>query len=109
MMCQNDLVVAYLLELEAALCDAGLWSSIAPSAAALSSTLPFCVDTLRLEQWLQFVFVPKIKLIIDHKKSLPTACAIAFVAEQAFAGYPNDLADIVRILRAIDQTLTETH
>lgn len=109
MISRNDLVRAALLELELALRRAGLWGSNAPSVTALGSTLPFCVDTLRLEQWLQFVFVPKIQLVIDQEGSLPTACAIAPVAEQAFVNYSHSQLEVVQILRAIDQALTETH
>ncbi len=45
-----------LQALEAAMRAADLWQPQPPPADALASPLPFMVDTLRIEQWLQWVF-----------------------------------------------------
>ena len=46
-------VIDALNALELGLRDLGLWSDVRPDPEALASTMPFCYDTLELEQWLQ--------------------------------------------------------
>ena len=45
-------VIDALNALELGLRDLGLWSDVRPDPEALASTMPFCYDTLELEQWL---------------------------------------------------------
>ena len=49
-------IVDALNALELGLRELGLWSDARPKAEHLASTMPFCYDTLELEQWLQFIF-----------------------------------------------------
>jgi len=70
--------------IEHALLDAGL-STPQPSAAALSSTVPFCFDTLEFHAWLKWVFIPRMTHAVHEVASLPAACSIAPLAEYRFA------------------------
>lgn len=47
-----------LQQLEDELRGQSLWSAVAPSPEARASTMPFMYDTLKLQQWLQWVFLP---------------------------------------------------
>ena len=49
-------IAELLIDIEAQLRQLGQWDKVPPDADALASEQPFCVDTLRLPQWLQFVF-----------------------------------------------------
>lgn len=49
---------------------ATLWSEQKPTAAALRSTQPFCCDTLALEQWLQFIFIERLSVLVANKLPL---------------------------------------
>ncbi len=40
---------------------ASLWSAQAPAKKQLQSALPFSVDTLTPEEWLQWIFIPQIR------------------------------------------------
>lgn len=60
------------------------WESIPPSPQALSSPNPFCVDTLTFPQWLQFVFIPRVKVIIEEQQPLPSNSDIVPMAEEWF-------------------------
>ena len=84
--------------------DCGILSTVVPSVAALSSTQPFCVDTLNFEQWLQFVMMARFEGMIQNSQPLPTQCDIAPMAEEAFKGrlFPN----VIARLRAIDKLLS---
>ena len=63
----------------------GWWDEIPPSAEALSSVEPFSVDTLDFEQWLQWIFLPRMKMILEQDLPLPNASGIQEMAEMVFA------------------------
>lgn len=63
----------------------GLWSNTAPDARAMSSVVPFMYDTLKLHEWLQWVFLPRTRAVIDARKNLPGNCNIHPLAEHEFA------------------------
>ncbi len=96
-----------LLNLEAEMRRQGLWESDAPSEEALSSTLPFCCDTLSFPQWLQFVFQKRMKALIETGAPLPTQCGIAPMAEEWFAGSGPELVHLIRLLRQFDELMSE--
>ena len=61
----------HLQQLEAELQAQQLWSATPPRPEALESVVPFMYDTLQLHEWLQWVFVPRLRALIDAKGSLP--------------------------------------
>ncbi|WP_353369534.1 YqcC family protein [Aliiglaciecola sp. NS0011-25] len=67
----------HLVNLEILMQQEQLWSDSAPTQEALNSELPFAVDTLKIEQWLQFVFIPKMKILIETGQPLPASIAIS--------------------------------
>ena len=69
-------VIDALNALELGLQDLGLWSDARPEPEALASTMPFCYDTLELEQWLQFIFLGRMREILEQGDRLPESCAI---------------------------------
>lgn len=75
-----------LLELERQLRLMSLWDDNEPSAEQLASTAPFCIDTLSFPQWLQFVFLPRMRLIIDTNKISLIKSSIAPMVEEHFRG-----------------------
>lgn len=62
-----------------------LWSAQPPSAEAMASTMPFMYDTLRVEQWLQWVFVPRLHALLDAGQPLPGNCHVQPLAEYEWA------------------------
>ena len=78
-------IAEQLLLIERELRVQGWWDEVSPSAQALSSVEPFSVDTLDFEQWLQWIFLPRMKLILEQDLPLPTASGIQEMAEMVFA------------------------
>ncbi|CAB1404511.1 MULTISPECIES: YqcC family protein [unclassified Pseudomonas] len=74
-----------LLLIERELRTQGWWDEVQPSAEALSSVEPFSVDTLDFEQWLQWIFLPRMKAILEHNLALPNVSGIHEMAEMVFA------------------------
>lgn len=62
-----------LLQIEIELRRLDAWESEPPSPEALQSAQPFAVDTLEFTQWLQFVFVSRMKALIEGGHPLPQA------------------------------------
>ena len=62
-----------------------LWDTQPPSAEAMASTVPFMFDTLRIEQWLQWVFVPRVHALLDAGAPLPGNCSIHPLAEHQWS------------------------
>ena len=90
-----------LIKLEQSLREAMLWSSSVPSVEALKSKLPFALDTLFFEQWLQFVFIPKMTVIVNAKSALPENVKLLPMAEQCF-GATDNKPKLMEVIKQID-------
>jgi uncharacterized protein YqcC (DUF446 family) len=75
----------HLLLIERELREQGWWADTPPSAEALTSVEPFCVDSLAFEEWLQWIFLPRMKLIIESDQPLPSVSGIRPMAEMVYA------------------------
>ncbi|PCM46225.1 YqcC family protein [Marinobacter sp. ANT_B65] len=95
-----------LLGVEMELRRLGLWESERPDEDAFRSTEPFCLDTLAFSQWMQFVFLERMKLIIENDHPLPSVSGIAPMAEEYFRGRPESGQRLIRELEAFDQLLS---
>ncbi|NOU50676.1 YqcC family protein [Pseudoalteromonas sp. JBTF-M23] len=96
-----------LQALEQALASAKLWQITPIDPQLLQSTQPFCCDTLQFEQWLQFVFIPKMSALIAQDLPLPTNIAIAPMAQMTLSDQANyDV--ILSILEQIDNSLSQS-
>ena len=91
------MIIFLLGELERALKEKKLWSTTPPSASAFASNAPFCFDTMRFEQWLQFVFIDKLRTLIEHNQVLPTNANIAPMAQQVMAEHTEIIALLIKI------------
>ncbi len=103
---QTATIIDALNSLELGLRELGLWSDKRPDAESLSSTLPFCYDTLEIEQWLQFIFLGRMRELLEQDDELPVNCSIyPYIEMLAGVGKQIDprLADLVR---QVDEKMT---
>ncbi|MBF8748784.1 YqcC family protein [Pseudomonas putida] len=98
-------IADHLLLIERELQVQGWWSDAAPSAEALASVVPFAVDSMTFEQWLQWIFLPRMKVILEHGHPLPNASGILVMAETVFADRPEQSRELRRLLAAFDQLI----
>lgn len=91
--------------LEQRMRQADLWHCSPPSHHAMQSTEPFAVDTMHLEQWLKFIFIPRIHALIDDQHPLPEQCVITPHAEQVLTRPQSDA--VIEVLMAIDAFISE--
>ena len=71
----------------------------------LASQQPFCVDTLAFEEWLQWIFLPRLKALLEANAPLPTASGIAAMAEQVFSGRALEVKGLIAALEAFDRLI----
>ncbi len=95
-----------LFDLERELRALDLWDDQPPSRQALASTQPFAVDTLEFYQWLQFIFIPRLFRLVEHRAGLPDNCSVAPMAEEYFRPRPESGEAVVAVLEQIDVLIT---
>ena len=99
-------IAEVLIDIEAQLRQLGMWDKIPPSTEALASSEPFCVDTLTLPQWLQFVFLPTMYQMLEDELPLPERCGITPMAEEFFRGINVGATELMASLVKIDDLLS---
>lgn len=95
-----------LTELEAEMRRLDLWEANPPSPAALQSTQPFAVDTLKFSQWLQFIFVARLRLMIAAGGMLPSTCSVRPMAEESFKGMDRNMSALEALIGRVDELLS---
>lgn len=100
-------VAEQLLLIERELRVLGWWSESPPSAQALASHEPFCVDTLEFQQWLQWIFLPRMKVILEQDLPLPNASGILEMAEMVYASRQREARVLQQLLARFDQVIAE--
>lgn len=92
-----------LLAIEAEMRRISLWEEARPSDEALSSLVPFCHDTLAFHQWLQWVFLPKMKRVLETEEDFPASSDITPLAEYSFAQLPHSTGKLLELIREFDE------
>lgn len=98
-------IADHLLLIEHELRSQGWWSEQAPGAEALASVTPFAVDVMSFEQWLQWIFLPRMAFILEHAQPLPNASGILVMAETVFSDRPEQSRELRRLLAEFDQLI----
>lgn len=97
-----------LLGIEIELRKLDMWAAERPPVEAFDSTEPFCIDTLAFTQWIQFVFLERMKFIVENGHPLPRVSGIAPMAQEYFRGLPESGQGLIQALEAIDQLLSRS-
>ena len=78
------------------------WQKSSPSDAALASVEPFALDTLSSTEWLQWIFIPKMSILIESGYSLPKGFSITPYIEETLKNKKGE-AEIISLCQAIDK------
>jgi uncharacterized protein YqcC (DUF446 family) len=100
-------VADVILHIEAEMRRIGIWETEPPPRDALSSTFPFCYDKLAFNQWLQWVCLPKTKLLIEQNRDLPETSDIYPLAEECFAIMDVETKRLLKLIMEFDELLTQ--
>ncbi len=100
-------VAHVVMAIEAEMRRLHLWEDESPSQAALASQQPFCFDTLRFTQWLQWIFIPRMKHIMNESLPLPVDSGIAPMAEECLRELDADATYLLTLIRRFDELIVE--
>lgn len=96
-----------LLALEAELRRLHLWDSDAPSVTALASHQPFCCDTLSFPQWLQWILLPRIQVIVAQGGPYPLQSGIHAYAEEWAKRHCPDGLELLHLVKRFDDLIEQ--
>ncbi|MRX27587.1 YqcC family protein [Kangiella sp. HZ709] len=94
--------------IESALKESELWSIQAPSQEAMESTMPFAVDAMPFEQWLQFIFLPRMRQSLANGQLPPGPAQIFPIAEEVYKNNSSAKA-LLDALRKFDEISHVSH
>jgi uncharacterized protein YqcC (DUF446 family) len=92
-------------ELEAELRSQDFWSDVPPSPEALASDQPFAIDTLSLPEWLQWIYIQRLRALIDARLPLPIGASVRPYAEEALKHEKRPTGQLLLIIDRIDEYL----
>ncbi|HEY3699862.1 MAG TPA: YqcC family protein [Spongiibacteraceae bacterium] len=98
-------IASLLIDIEAELRRLRQWQFEPPSAQALASTEPFCVDKLTFVQWLQFIFLPRMHALAAARQLPPGRCEIKPLAEEYFGDGKLDVGNLLRVIGELDAAI----
>lgn len=103
MSADKNSVADAMLTLEKALREAELWADHSPSSEQMLSDQPFSYDVMTLQEWLQWVFIPRMKAIIESDAELPRMSNIHAYAEETIGKLPNNTEAVMQALKQLDE------
>lgn len=68
----------------------------------MASQAPFCADTLAFEEWLQWVFLPRVQHMLDQAHPLPDQCGLKPMGEQSLLHLGRRRVELMVLLEQID-------
>lgn len=96
-----------LNDIEAEMKRLDLWEAQPPPSRAFGSDAPFCFDTMAVTQWLQWVFIPRMRETLAMNLPLPAASQVAPVVELYFDDVGGERGELVVLLEAFDELMPE--
>jgi uncharacterized protein YqcC (DUF446 family) len=101
-------VAAKIAQIEAEMKNVGMWQVEPPPPEKLDVQAAFGHDKLSFEQWLQFIFIPRVQEIIAAKGHWPPASEVSVQAfrEWEMWGPPGRYDHLLELLREFDALFT---
>ena len=99
----QDTLLALTDNIEHELRRLRLWSDTMPDTEALSSEQPFCYDTLDFSQWMQWIFLPRIREVLSEQRQMPGQSNIHAYAEEALKNTPYDGDQLLFLIKTFDE------
>ncbi|HEX6303334.1 MAG TPA: YqcC family protein [Anaerolineales bacterium] len=91
--------------IEAELRRIGLWQEEPLPKEAYDYTLAFAQDSMAFHQWLQFIFIPQVRNLIESYDEFPKMSQVSAAAVRAFDGW--DKANrLIILLKEFDNLFT---
>lgn len=105
-MTKEKQIADLLNALQAELQSVGLWESQSPSDEQLASQEPFAVDKLAPQQWLQWIFIPRIRMLLTMSQTLPSDFSIAPYFEESWKG-SREYSTLIALIHNLDEVFCD--
>lgn len=99
-----DRVRMKLEEIEKEMKESGIWQSAPLAPEAYAFTRAFAGDTMAYSQWLQFIFIPRVREVVDGHGDLPPTSSVGAQAVREFDGY-DAAAGLANLLAEFDEII----
>ena len=96
----------HLEQLQITMQQLNLWQTMPPAAEAFLSEEPFSIDTMSAEEWLQWVFIPRMQALLESGSALPNKIAISPYIEEAMKEF-DKLQQLLTPLVALEELLNK--
>ena len=94
-------VAAHADAIEAEMRRIGLWQDEPLEPGQYEFSAAFAMDTMAFSQWLQFIFLPRVRQIVAERGEFPSGSMVAAQAVREFDGVP-EATDLCATLAAFD-------
>lgn len=99
----RDRLIELLKRLEQEMRRLSLWQAVSPTKEALTSQEPFCLDTMGFDQWLQWVFVARLRAAVEANASLPRKSEISPLAQEFFKTRGKECDKLLSLIVGVDE------
>ncbi len=89
--------------IEAEMRRIGLWQDMPLKPEQYQFQRAFAGDTMAFPQWLQFIFLPRVRDIIAKHGQFPASSQVAAYAIREFDTYPQDTSRLHQLLYDFDR------
>lgn len=83
----------------------GLWQNQPLPPEAYDFRAAFGMDTMAYSQWLQFIFIPRVRGIVDEGGEFPSESNVGVQGVREFDAHP-DASDLVTLLSEFDELIS---
>lgn len=97
----------HLEQLQNTMQQLNLWQAVPPAAETFQSEAPFSIDTMSAEEWLQWVFIPRMHALLESGAPLPSQMAISPYIEEAMKEF-DELSRLLAPLLALEALLNNS-
>ncbi|CAA0083991.1 Uncharacterised protein [BD1-7 clade bacterium] len=82
-----------------------LWGAEPPAPACLASQVPFAADCMAFHEWLQWIFLARLRAMLGGAGILPQGSDVASMAEVWQQVQGVDAVELIRNLKSVDRYL----
>ncbi|OCG25566.1 hypothetical protein A9G11_02050 [Gilliamella sp. wkB108] len=104
---QTVLTINQLNQIEDEMQKRMLWQTTPPKADAFLSQEPFAIDTMEALEWLQWIFIPRMRALIDAKTNLPQGFALHPYFEEALKEQ-DEVSQLLLLIKQLDDLSSPT-
>ncbi len=98
-------VLDLLTNIEGLLQKHNQWQTIPPSAEKMASTEPFSIDTLTFLEWLQWVYLARLRAIVHAGGALPQGAMVLPYAQEAMRADGIEIPGLLSLIEQLDEAL----